>query len=85
MTCLRSLTGVVFTFIGAIMNNPRIHPKAMDVNTQRLDFPSEGVDLNSQISNPIASMFLMMASTGVIGINSPKQPQFPAFPLEKVV
>jgi hypothetical protein len=71
--------------MGAIMNKPRMHPKATDVNNQKLDFLSGWIRLNNQTSNPIASKFLMMASTGVIGINSPKQPQFPEFPLEKVV
>ena len=67
------------------MKRAKTHPKPTDFNNQKFDFPSAGANLNNQTNNPIAMMFLMIASTGVMGSNSPKQPQLPAFPLTKVV
>jgi hypothetical protein len=76
---------VVEDFIGATINKAKIHPNPTDFSNQKFDFPSDGSNLNNQTNKPIAMIFLIIASTGVIGINSPKQPQLPEFPLIKVV
>jgi hypothetical protein len=68
--------------IGANINNDNIEAKSPVVNIQKLCFSvSFGSKKYNQTSKPIAIIFLMIDSTGVIGINSPKQPQLPVFPL----
>ena len=76
---------VVEDFIGATINNAKMQPKPTDFSNQKFDVPSAESNLNNQTNKPIAMMFFMIASTGVIGIKSPKQPQLPEFPLIKVV
>ena len=76
---------IELAFIGANINKPKIQAKVTVVNIQKLDFLSFSEIFQSQINKPTAMMFLIMASIGVIGINSPKQPQFPELPpLKKV-
>src|SRR5574343_21763 len=71
-------------FIGANINILKIPERITVESIQKFDLPSDGSNFNNQNNNPTAMMFLIMASTGVIGINSPKQPQLPELPLINV-
>jgi hypothetical protein len=66
------------------MNSPKMQAKVTVVSVQMFDLESGDCILNNQISKPIAITFLIIASMGVIGNNSPKHPQLPTLPLTKV-